>query len=87
MQALWASISFPHFSSPFSMMQASRTRFVSGHAQHAFSFFSGATLPASVDFCGSAGIFLGAKIIDFTDKNGVLKILKTTFAKNFQKIG
>lgn len=42
MHFLWASISSLHLSAPFSTIQASRTRLVSGQAQHAlhFGFFS-----------------------------------------------
>lgn len=39
MHSLCASISSPQFSSPRSTIQASRTCFVSGQAQQAFSFF------------------------------------------------
>jgi len=57
MHFLWASIRSWQFSSPFSIIQASRGCFVSGHAQHGFRGFFSSVEDTSGVFSCSVGIF------------------------------
>ena len=57
MHSLCASIRSPQRSSPRSTIQASRTFFVSGHAQHGFSFFSSFGFSSSDPTIGALTVF------------------------------